>query len=62
MYGNVSMTPDLDRDGDVDFRDFAVFAGYWLGTNDGADFTGNGLVGIDDLQMLAETWLEGASL
>jgi hypothetical protein len=54
---------DIDTDGDVDYRDFARFAGEWMksgcGECGGADFTGEGDVGLDDLQVLCENWLAG---
>jgi hypothetical protein len=47
---------DIEPDGDVDFADFAIFAGYWLDTDcgkcSGADLTGN------DLAELTENWLK----
>jgi hypothetical protein len=53
---------DIEPDGDVDFADFAVFAGYWQNTNcgkcGGADFTGDGIVDTYDLAELAENWLK----
>jgi carboxypeptidase D len=54
---------DLDDDGDVDLGDFAEFAGWWLETDcgdcGGADFTGDGNVGPDDLAAFAQNWLTG---
>jgi len=62
-------TGDLDRDRDLDFGDFAVFAGYWPDSNclDGtlcsqADFTGDANIAADDLAVLAAGWLAGADL
>jgi len=53
---------DIEPDGDVDFADFAVFAGYWQDTNcgacGGADLTGDGIVDANDLAELAENWLK----
>ena len=55
---------DLDDDGDVDLADFGEFASWWLdsdcGLCGGADFTGDGNVGPDDLESLGENWLTGA--
>jgi hypothetical protein len=52
---------DIEPDGDVDFVDYAVFAGYWQNTNcgacGGADLTGDGIVDLSDLAELAEHWL-----
>jgi len=60
---------DLDHDRDVDFEDFAIFAGYWgdSGCLQGvpcaeADFTGDANVAADDLAVLAEDWLDGADV
>jgi hypothetical protein len=54
---------DLDGDGSVDLSDFGLFAEYWLraacDTCDGADLTGNGEVGFNDLVELSENWLAG---
>ncbi len=55
---------DLDDDGDVDLADFGEFGAWWLETGccecGGADFTGDGNVGAQDLAGLAENWLAGA--
>jgi hypothetical protein len=52
---------DIEPDGDVDFADYASFAGYWqvtgCGECGGADLTGEGVVDIYDLDGLAENWL-----
>jgi len=53
---------DIEPDGDVDFADFALFAGHWQDTNcgkcGGADLTGDGIVDFKDLAELAENWLK----
>jgi hypothetical protein len=53
---------DVDFDGNVDFPDFAVFAGHWQDTTCGAcgwaDLTGDGTVDVEDLAELAENWLK----
>lgn len=53
---------DIEPDGDVDFADYASFAGYWQNTGcgecGGADLTGGGTVDIYDLAQLAENWLQ----
>ncbi|HLB74456.1 MAG TPA: DUF3616 domain-containing protein [Sedimentisphaerales bacterium] len=58
---------DLDYDRDVDFSDFALFAGYWgdSGCVEGvacaeADFTGDANIAAGDLALFAEEWLDGA--
>ena len=52
---------DLDDDGDVDLKDFALFASRWLDTVcdecGGADLTGDGQVVLDDLWEFADNWL-----
>jgi hypothetical protein len=62
LYQSIPQVGDLDKDYDVDFVDFALFAGYWQQTGcgkcGGADLAGgDGYVGIDDLQLLVENWL-----
>jgi hypothetical protein len=55
---------DMDKDYDVDFMDFALFAQYWQQTNcgkcGGADLAGgDGNVDVNDLQQFVENWLIG---
>jgi outer membrane protein assembly factor BamB len=54
---------DLDGDDDVDLKDLAMFAAWWLdsscGVCGGADFTGDGNVRLDDLKVLVGNWLKG---
>ena len=54
---------DLDDDGDVDLADIVEFGAWWVETGcgecGGADFTGDGNVGADDLGALGENWLAG---
>ena len=62
LYQSIPQVGDLDKDYDVDFIDFALFANYWQQTGcgkcGGADLAGNdGYVGNDDLQQLVENWL-----
>ncbi len=57
-----SMNGDSDNDGDVDFADFALMGLKWRQTDaypycNRADFTGNGLVNLDDLVVLVDNWL-----
>ena len=64
LYQSVPQIGDLDKDYDVDFLDFALFANYWQQTGcgkcGGADLAGSdGYVGNDDLQQLVENWLVG---
>ncbi len=63
-FGDESFLPgDFEPDGDVDFRDYCLFATRWLDTicDDcgGADLTGDGRVDGHDLRQLTEQWLEG---
>ncbi len=61
------MLCDFDGNDQVDFIDFAFFAGQWLGprkvespggsTSDFADLNGDGDVDFDDLNIFAENWL-----
>ncbi|MBL7154674.1 MAG: DUF3616 domain-containing protein [Phycisphaerae bacterium] len=60
---------DLDYDRDVDFEDFAIFAGYW-GDSEcleaapcaEANFTGDANIADDDLAVFAANWLDGADV
>jgi hypothetical protein len=55
---------DSDNDGDVDFADFARMGLKWRQTetitycSGRADFTGDGLVNLNDLAALADNWLQ----
>ena len=57
--------PDIDGDSNVDFVDFARFAAEWMkigcGQCNGADFTGNGDVGMDDLVVFTDYWLKNTA-
>jgi len=56
----ILMVEDLNRDGIVNFVDYAIFANHWLeGTIPiiAGDFNGDGRVDIGDLEMLARWWL-----
>ena len=54
---------DLDFSGSVDMVDLAMFAAHWpeigCGTCGGAELTGDGEVGLDDLRELVANWLAG---
>jgi len=65
LYRNIP-PGDMDKDYDVDFIDFALFAHYWQQTNcgkcGGANLTGSdGNVDVNDLQQFTENWLVGVS-
>jgi len=65
----VEQTADFDDDCDVDFVDFALFAGHWLQSGcaepdwcGGADLTReqpSGVVDLSDLLIFVQNWLEG---
>ena len=63
---NLAHLPDLDQDGHIDFKDFAILASQWLNTNcdcrnnwcNGADITEDGRVDILDLTKFASYWFE----
>jgi hypothetical protein len=63
LYQGTPEIGDIDRDGDVGFADFSLFAAYWRQTGcgqcGGADFTYDGKVNIDDLLLFAVNWLAG---
>jgi len=64
LYRNIP-PGDMDKDYDVDFVDFALFAGYWQQTGcgkcGGANLAGSdGNVDVNDLQQFTENWLIGA--
>ncbi|MBN1786832.1 MAG: hypothetical protein JW806_00380 [Sedimentisphaerales bacterium] len=56
---------DFDRDGDVDFEDFAEFALSWLvgpgqaGYNEKTDFDKNNVTNASDLYIFTDEWLSG---
>ena len=55
--------PDFDQDGKVDFKDYAILAGYWMDTCFGPDWCGgsdldeDGVADLIDLSTLAQYWL-----
>jgi hypothetical protein len=54
---------DFTGEGDAEFLDLDVLAGYWLETDyghcGGAQLTGDGAVGLDDLGRFSASRLEG---
>jgi len=62
--------PDLNRDGLVNFTDYAMFAARWLDTGcdcygaccDERDFSSDGSVDIDDFSILIGNWVSGFKL
>jgi hypothetical protein len=63
---NLSHLPDLQQDGYIDFKDFAIFASQWLNTDcnclnswcNRADITEDGIVDLFDLSNFASYWLK----
>lgn len=63
---NLYQLPDLEQDGYIDFKDFAILASQWLHTNcdcrnhfcNGADITKDGRVDLLDLSKIASNWLK----
>jgi uncharacterized repeat protein (TIGR01451 family) len=62
------INPDFTGEGKVNLADFSVFAAQWDNQNcvepdwcNGADLNRTGSVGMDDLLIFAEHWLEGTS-
>jgi len=60
-YQLPGMLEDINEDGDVDALDFTAFGNWWgqadCGVCGGAELTGDGTVGAEDLQVFAEKWL-----
>ncbi len=61
LYQSKGQAGDIDKDYDVDFRDFAWLSIFWgqtaCGKCAGADLTGDGKVDIQDVAELAGKWL-----
>jgi len=61
MYALGPIPGDIQLDRDVDFIDFALFAGHWRTTGcgqcSGADLSGDGDVDMDDIALFADNWL-----
>jgi hypothetical protein len=59
-------TPDIDNNGDVNFVDYSLFSAQFMGTesNDfnAADFTTDGNVDYNDLDIFADNWLRDYGL
>jgi hypothetical protein len=57
---------DINEDGDVDFKDFAILASQWLKvpgipSADIAPADGDNFVNLLDLNEFADNWLDGAA-
>ncbi len=63
LYQGKPELGDIDKDGVIDFADFALFANQWQQTScgecGGAELTGDGNVDISDLKEFVENWLFG---
>ncbi|HPS55547.1 MAG TPA: metallophosphoesterase, partial [Sedimentisphaerales bacterium] len=61
QFANAPRVGDINRNSEVDFQDYVIFAQNWLLTEcgwcDGADLDGNGTVDTDDFKLLCEKWL-----
>jgi hypothetical protein len=67
----ITATPgpsDIDKDGDVDFEDYALLANQWMTENcaepdwcGGADLNKSGKVDFEDLDIFADLWLLGTT-
>ncbi|MHC4461611.1 MAG: glycoside hydrolase [Planctomycetota bacterium] len=57
---------DCDKDGKVDFGDFAILAAQWRETGcdscSGGELTGDGEVNVEDLAVLADCWLRAINI
>jgi hypothetical protein len=62
LYRGVPTVGDINLDGGVNVKDFALFAGHWQQREcwpcGGADLTGDGAVDCRDLTALAQNWLD----
>jgi len=61
QFINASRIGDIDRNSEVNFADYVIFAQKWLLTDcgwcDGADINGNSVIDAEDLMQLCEKWL-----
>jgi hypothetical protein len=60
-YPVVFACPDIDENWNVDFGDFAIQANQWQQSDANGlagDITMDGFVGLDDLDILADSWLD----
>jgi O-glycosyl hydrolase len=66
IVGMPTSRGDCDKDGKVDFGDFAVLAAQWRETGcdnfSGGELTGDGEVNGEDLAVLAEDWLRATKM
>jgi hypothetical protein len=61
LYRCKTLPADFDKDGDIDFTDWALFSGYWgkakYADKKAADLNDDGKVDIDDASWIAANWL-----
>ena len=61
QFVNGPRVGDINRNSEVNFEDYVIFAQKWLLTDcgwcDGADINGNGIIDAEDLMQLTENWL-----
>ncbi len=61
QFVNTPRVGDINRNSEVNFQDYVIFAQKWLLTGcgwcDGADINGNGVIDAEDLMQLSEKWL-----
>jgi hypothetical protein len=63
---NLAQLPDLEQDGYIDFKDFAILASQWLNADcdcrnnfcNRADITEDGIVDLFDLSIIASNWFK----
>lgn len=65
VAGIIYSPADFEPDGDVDYRDLAELAHYWLQNEPSVDIapqpTGDGIVNFKDITLFADHWLEGTT-
>ncbi len=61
LYRCKTLQADFDKDGDIDFADWAIFTNYWNMTEykdkKEADLNNDGQVNIDDISWILANWL-----
>jgi Tol biopolymer transport system component len=58
MSGLPVLNADIQHDGIVNLRDFAVLADYWLQNDSSVNIAGDDVIDFSDLAKLAEEWLQ----
>ncbi len=61
LYRCKTLQADFDKDGDIDFADWAIFTNYWnlqeYKDKEEADLNNDGQVNIDDISWILANWL-----